>query len=89
MIYYVLLVDDRHADIDVKLYGSAHDAIMAALPGAVEAFNRFRDVKADEDQVKRMGYTELNSFMIADSWCWYLNTYDDGPTFKVLKRVVQ
>ena len=75
---YVVINEDRHCVVDVKLYSDKKYAIEVARKLAKD-FCRHDD---DYEEV------DLNPSMIADGWLFYAIYSCEGDSVKVVKRVI-
>ncbi len=77
MNFFVLMVDDRHAGPDVRVFSSSESAITNA--------------KKIAHSLSRGGKVEeiLNDAMKKAGWLYYATYSGDGDNVKVLERVIE
>lgn len=79
MDIWIVLVEDRHANVDALPYSSEAEAFSAARNEAESAARSHDNVEWD---------TELNEAMRRDGWVLYLPYGPEGDCVRVLKRTL-
>ena len=62
-LIYVVMIEDRHTDVDVELFVSEEGAIKRAR-------GIFNEYKNEEDEDEDIGEIELDSDAIEDGWIY-------------------
>jgi hypothetical protein len=72
---YIVLVEDRHIDVDALPYTTQEVAI-ARAEKLLAQFARYpEDVERD-----------LNAAMVDDGWVWYARYSEEGDSISVIRR---
>lgn len=74
---YILIVNDRHADIDALPFST--------LDAANETLDRFAVEYAHHAEDIEWGY-ELNEYMVTDRWIRYVPYSPEGDYLRIIQR---
>jgi hypothetical protein len=77
---WIVIIEDRHADVDAYPFSTEEAAITAAQKAVTDGARHPED-KDEWD-------TELNAAMLVDGWVFYTRYSSEGDCVRVIKRIM-
>ncbi len=86
MKVYILILQDRHFDTETIPFATLDAAIAEGVRQLDECARHWDERRPDDPAAAGK---QMNASMQSAGWRWYLRTYDDGPSARVVERELQ